>query len=278
MNSIRDKKLILNYIFIFGIVILFLNDHFFKFYYSNFLTGKLSDICGIIIFPLFLTYIFPKLKERSVFLACTVFIFWKSEYSQSLIDLYNKYSFIQTSRIIDYSDLLVLIFLPFPYYLIKNIETFENLTFKKVNPKLVFIPSLLIFIAESPPPSFYYTMNDGNLKCHNCNITINKNKNYIVEKLNQNGIAFDTIKALNYKGVIDSINGAKKYFKRELILDKDTLRNIDLTIVPLKDEKTRIYFNGMDVSENLKNDKKLEKKLRKYYRKIIFDEIKQSLK
>ena len=111
MNSIRDKKLILNYIFIFGIVILFLNDHFFKFYYSNFLTGKLSDICGIIIFPLFLTYIFPKLKERSVFLACTVFIFWKSEYSQSLIDLYNKYSFIQTSRIIDYSDLLVLILL-----------------------------------------------------------------------------------------------------------------------------------------------------------------------
>ncbi len=33
----------------------------------------------------------------------------------------------------------------------------------------------------------------------------------------------------------------------------------------------------MDVSQNLQADNKLENKLRKYYKKLIFNEIKQTL-
>jgi hypothetical protein len=50
-----------------------------------------------------------------------------------------------------------------------------------------------------------------------------------------------------------------------------------MTIFPLNNNRTRIYFNGMDVPQNLNTDEKLEQKLRKYYKKLIFNEIKQAL-
>lgn len=274
MKSIRNKNLILNPVFIFGIIILFLNDRIWKVEFSNFITGKLSDVCGIIIFPLLLTYLFPKLKQNSIFLAAGLFVFWKSEYSQILIDLYNEISPIQTSRIIDYSDLFVLFLLPIPYFIIKNIEKLERISFKVLNQRLVFVFSLFALIATSPPPSFYYTMNEGNLQCYKCNIKVNYDKDYVIDKLKQNGIEFDSIQPIFFPG-IDSTK--VKYFKKELIIENDTLRNIDLTIFSLKNDRTQIYFNGMDVSENLQNDKKLERKLRRYYKKIIFNEIKSNL-
>lgn len=277
MNTNRNKNLIVNYIFVFGIIVLFLNDQIFKFQYSNFLTGKLSDVCGIIIFPMLLSYVFPKLRENSIFIAAAIFAFWKSEYSQGLINLYNEYSFIETSRIVDYSDLFVFFLLPIPYYLIKNDKILQKIKIERINPKLILFPSIFIFLAEAPPPSLYYTKNNGNLKCYKCNITVNYNKDYVLNKLKSNGIEFDSITPIHYRSIIDSTSGAKKYFKKELIIDKDTLRNIDLTIFPLRDNKTRIYFNGMDVSQNLRADDKLGKKLRKYYKKLIFNEIKQTL-
>jgi len=158
MNINNKKYLLSNYVFVLGVLLLLVNDQVLKFIYPNFITGKLSDICGIIIFPFFLAFIFPKLKQNSVYAALIIFVFWKSEYSQDLINFYNEYSFIESTRIIDYSDLFVVVLLPFPYYIIKNINKFQNIFITKLNPYFVFIPSLFIFIAESPPPSFYYTM------------------------------------------------------------------------------------------------------------------------
>ena len=277
MNTNRNKTLIVNYIFVFGILLLFLNDQFFKFQYSNFLTGKLSDICGIIIFPMLLSYIFPKLKENSVFLSAAIFTFWKSEFSQSAINLYNKYSFIETSRIVDYSDLYVLMLLPIPYFFIKNISKFDNVQFKNLNSKLVFVLSLFIFISEAPPPNYYFTITDGNLKCYKCKITLDIERNELLKKMEQKGIKFDSIKPIRYRGVIDSVNGVRQYVKKELIIDSDTLKNVDFTIFSRIDGKSTVYFNGMDVPQNLKNNTKLERKLRKYYKKLLFKEIKQAL-
>lgn len=277
MTTAHNKNLIINYVFVIGILLLFLNDQILKFQFSNFLTGKLSDICGILIFPMLLTFCFPKLREKSVFLAAAIFAFWKSEYSQPLINFYNEYSFIKTSRIIDNSDLFVFIFLPIPYIIIKNIERLEKIQIKKLNPKWIFLPSIFIFLATSPPPSYYYTMNDGNLQCYKCNTRVNYSKEDVLAKLKENGIEFDSIKPIYHPGINDSISNTKQYLKKELIIEKDTLKNISMTIIPLKENKTMIYFNGMDVSQNLQENNKLEKKLRKYYKKLIFNEIKQKL-
>jgi len=277
MNINNHKYLLSNYIFVLGVLLLLLNDQVLKFTYPNFITGKLSDICGIIIFPFFLTFIFPKLKHNSVFAALIIFAFWKSEYSQDLIDLYNEYSLIESTRIIDYSDLFVILLLPFPYYIIKNFNKFQNIFITKLNPYLVFFPSLFVFIAESPPPSFYYTMNNGNLKCYKCSIVVHYDKDNVINKLKDSGIEFDSVRPIYYKGVIDSTSGARKYIKNQLIIDKDTLRNINMTIFPLKNNKTQIYFNGMNVSQNLKSNKIVERKLRKHYKKLVFNQIKHIL-
>lgn len=37
-----------------AVLVMALNDHWWKFKYGNFLTGKLSDFCGIFYFPIFL--------------------------------------------------------------------------------------------------------------------------------------------------------------------------------------------------------------------------------
>ena len=278
MNKERNKVLIVNYIFILGILILFLNDHIFKFKYHNFITGKLSDVFGVLIFPLLLTYIFPKLKEYSIIIAAAIFSFWKSEYSQSLLDFYNKISPIQTSRIVDYSDLLVLLLLPIPYYLIRNEKMLHKFRIEKLNSKLILFPTLLILFSESPPPSFYYTMNEGNLKCHNCKMTIHKDKMFVLQQLKLNGIEFDTVMPIKYGREIDTVSGGKKYLKKLLILDNDTLKNVSFTIFPINENKTKIYFTGLDVSNKLLQDPKLDYKLRKHYKKLIFKRIKENFK
>ena len=117
----RNKYYILNLVFLVGLLALFLNDHYLKFKFSNGLTGKLSDVAGIIIFPLLLAFLFPKLKQFALLTATALFVFWKSPLSQGLIDFYNENGFLQTSRIIDYTDLWVLVLLPIPYYIIKKI-------------------------------------------------------------------------------------------------------------------------------------------------------------
>ncbi|MBR9846974.1 MAG: hypothetical protein GYB35_13100 [Algicola sp.] len=273
-TPIRNKVYITNFVFLFGITLLFLNDQFFKFKFSNFLTGKISDICGVIIFPMLLAYIFPKLKEYSIVLSSLVFIFWKSEYSQGLIEFYNSISPIETSRVIDYTDLLALLFIPIPYYLIKNPKILSSFSFKKLNEKIILIPVFLILISESPPTSYYYTYSDGNLICNKCTTTVNYSTNDLIVKLKDNGIIFDSIKPIYVRGVVDSTSYL--CLKKELIIDKDTLRDIYITLRSSNENKTIIYFNGMNVPKDLTN-KKLKRKLRKYYSKLIATELKKRL-
>ncbi len=192
-------------------------------------------------------------------------------------ELYNQYSFIPTSRIIDYTDLFVLLLLPIPYYLIKNGDTLERIALPRVKPALVLLPAIAILLAESPPPNYYYSITNGNLKCHQCDLTVNYSQDEILDKLRHNGITFDSVRSIDRHGVIDSASKAKKYLKKELIIDRDTLRNVDITLLPLKNNKTRIYFCGMDVPQDLSNNFKLEKKLRKYYKRIVFDQLRSSL-
>lgn len=53
----RNKHLLLNWVFLPCLLVLALNDHFLKYGYPGWLTGKLSDFAGLLIFPLFLAYL-----------------------------------------------------------------------------------------------------------------------------------------------------------------------------------------------------------------------------
>jgi hypothetical protein len=107
------------------------NGHYLKYEYTNWFTGKLSDMVGIIMLPLLITWLFPAVKERSIIISAALFAFWKSPFSQGAIDCYNQFAFIQTSRIVDYTDLFVLVLLPIPWLLIKRMDSLHAIRNKK---------------------------------------------------------------------------------------------------------------------------------------------------
>lgn len=281
MKTTRNKYYLLNFVFLVCLLTLFLNDHYLKYELSNWLTGKLSDIVGIIILPLLIAFIFPNLKQHSAWISALLFAFWKSPFSQDLIEFYNQYSFIQTSRVVDFTDLYVLLLLPIPHFIIKRIDGLDFIKINKVNPLLILLPTILTLMATSPPPSHYYTRTEGNLACYKCNITINYNQDEIVKKLGKLNIVFDSIAPIDTIALrrVPSLKNenAHVYRLNRLIIDKDTLRNLDFTMRTIKNGKTKIYFNGMQVPNDI-STLKLEIKLRKYYKSILFKELKNMLK
>ncbi|HLZ17148.1 MAG TPA: hypothetical protein VKQ08_08910 [Cyclobacteriaceae bacterium] len=281
MSVTRDKYLVLNFAFLTCLMVLFLNDHFLKFKLANALTGKLSDAAGIIILPLLIAYLFPTEKKRTIIVvSALLFVFWKSPFSQGFIDRYNEYALIPTSRVVDDSDLYVLLLLPIPYGIMRRIDRLPGFKVTQINPLLVIIPTVIALIATSPPPSYYYTRSKGNLTCYKCDVTVSHNQDVIVAKLKSWGIVFDSIAPVDSL-VLRRVPGLKKenarvYRLNQLIIEKDTLRNLDFTMRTIQEGKTRIYFNGMQVRQNL-SDGKLAGKLRRYYKEILFRELKGRL-
>jgi len=269
----RNKYILSNYIFIISLIILILNDQFLKFQFSNWVTGKLSDFFGITILPLLLVFLFPKLKQNSIWISAILFIFWKSPISQPFIDFYNKFSPIQTSRIIDYTDLIALIFLLVPYWLINNIASFQKIQIQKIHEVFILIPTALALMSTSPPPSYYYTYSQGNLRCHKCSMTIKKSEVEIRNILRKNNIKIDTL--INSKQ--RKISNLTYYRIEEFVIENDTLKEIDFSMLRKNDNKTKIYFNGLKTDQNI-DSIELNKKLIKFYKKAIFKEFKNVLK
>ena len=101
--------------FLIGLLLLLLNDFVFKEQFHNGLTGKLSDFAGLFVFPLFWTAFFPRKKLLVFFATAVFFVFWKSVYSQFLIEGWNSLPFFGIQRTVDYSDLCALLILPLSY-------------------------------------------------------------------------------------------------------------------------------------------------------------------
>lgn len=131
--------------FILSLVILLINDLFLKNYFGNWITGKLSDFAGLFIFPLFWTILFPKSKDKIFFVTAIVFIYWKTIYSESLINLINEYSILNVNRVVDLTDLLALSILPLSYFY----EQKDNKTYITINPTFVVVLASFSFIATS---------------------------------------------------------------------------------------------------------------------------------
>lgn len=109
-HSLR-LHLITSPLFILGLIILLLNDHWAKLTFANVWTGKISDFAGMFIFPLFLLAFFPRYKKEVFAIAAIFFLWWKSPFSQGVIDWINI-SGVGISRVVDYTDLWALLMLP----------------------------------------------------------------------------------------------------------------------------------------------------------------------
>lgn len=254
----KTKYLILNYVFVGAVFLLFLNDHFLKAEFHNWFTGKFSDFLGMIILPLFLAFIFPKIKYFSIWISALFFAFWKSPYSEKWIDFYNEISPIGITRVVDYTDLWAFLFLIIPYILLKNYNLLYSLKIEKVNVALVLILSIFVMMATSPPriPYFKYHKN-GNLNFYKNNtFLISKSEKEIFEELKKRNIIvkkdtlhFVEINQWRYQNIIknDSLKKTANGFSFKM--DKDSLKN-ELK----KETKERIEISDVYLIDSLKID------------------------
>lgn len=280
MEFNKRKYYLLNYIFIIGIVLLFVNDHFLKWEFSNWITGKLSDFMGLMIFPFFLTFLFPKMIKWNVIFTGVFFVFWKSPLSQSFIDFYNLISFIEITRVVDYSDYIALSILPISYYSLKKVLILNKLHFDKISisPIIILLPSIVVFMATSPPYWHRFTYTDGNLRFFRNKVNLKMSQQEILKKLEQNNIKayIDT----SFKNNPYRDNHLKEigfYKIDEIIIDKDTVQDLKFSIVSFKKNKTEVYLNSINISEDIKEED-VKDELREYYKKLVKKYIKERVK
>lgn len=148
-NRLRS---ISNLPFLAFLALLLLNDFYFKGEYHNWLTGKLSDVCGLYVFVSFWTAIFPD-RKRAVYLT-TAFLFtvWKSPYSQGFIDFFSEDLYTIT-RIVDFSDLAALLVLPLGFFYVPSHSVKISL-----NPLPIAFLTVISFCATSiPQPTQVFT-------------------------------------------------------------------------------------------------------------------------
>lgn len=276
MAPSRNRYLLLNHLFLGSLLLLVVNDHLLKSMYGNWWTGKLSDAAGIVLLPLVLRFLLPRLREHSLWISALFFAWWKSPLSDPFIDVYNGVMPIGITRVVDYSDLLVLCLLPIPEYVMNRLERSHVLAIRRVHPALVLLPAMFAFMATSPPYNYRYVQSNGNLRCYNCYVDIKLSQAEIVNKLAAGQIVFDSVRNIEdsaYAGVDTAQAPVKLYTINELVIEGDTLQSVDFTMVERSNGKTRVYFTGMEVDEYDSDDWRLAKKLRKLYRKQVFREL-----
>ena len=102
--------------FLAGLLLLLANDFVLKEQFHNGFTGKLSDFAGLFVFSLFWIAFFPRHKRSICVATAVLFVFWKSAYSQFMIEGWNSLPFFGIQRTVDYSDLWALLVVPPAYF------------------------------------------------------------------------------------------------------------------------------------------------------------------
>lgn len=307
----RNKNLIVNPVFVGCLTLLFMNDHLFKTAYHNGLTGKVSDMAGIVLFPMLLAYLFPKLRENAVFVAGLFFVFWKSPFSGNLIRLYNLVSPVSIHRLVDYTDLWVLLLLPVPYFLIRNSWYLEKIRLKKISVSIVLVPAVFVLMATSPPYSYFYIPEKGTLIFRGASMEIRKTKTDLLTEMDAHHVAWvkdtaEVIESLRFEiskmgkfdqnalkngGPVFTINNdelrllilkkiheSSDYKIPELKVGERTVKNLRFSIEPSYREINQKKFSTVvlrevEIDKNLDHDK-AGKELREMYQDIIISKFK----
>ncbi|WP_118950197.1 hypothetical protein [Taibaiella helva] len=265
IRSTRCKRLLFNPWLLLSLAVLLLNDHYGKARYHNVLTGKLSDIAGLVLLPLLLAYLFPRLKHYAVLPAALFFICWKLPLSERFIAAYNRVALIPIERIVDYTDLWALLVLPFVFMLIARIQKKAEQQDATIKPAAAWIllPCMLALMATSPPKSYYFSKEKG--------LTIGKY--YKIRMSNEQ--LLDTLRQRGFQVYSDSGYDrgnpwhVRNYEIRNVVLGaKDTLRLIRFALEP-QGSNTRLYLNNV-VPANLDlDDEAALKRYRGYYKKLL---------
>lgn len=272
----KRKELILNPYFIVGLIVLLLNDFYLKYEFGNFVTGKLSDFAGLLIFPMFVATIFPQLRKSISLITGIAFIIWKLPLFTPVLELINQLSFISIYRVVDYSDYMALSILLLSHYLINYYEYNPKIKWEKAITvsRFAFLSiAFFAFCATSLPPQ--YEMPQG---------TIFIDKSYTI-KLSKDSV-INTIKQLGYNCDFhnpDTLTTPNRrvyplaYYQTDNIIltnDKfnqsDTISNVKYLLTETKPNKTKLTIVNVTLPKegNIQDWKRL-KRLSKEYNSLL---------
>lgn len=145
----KPNTLLLHPLFLFSVLLLAVNDLYFKHTFHNLLTGKLSDFAGLFACFVFLISLFPSGRNILLIALVIAFVWWKSPLSESFILFMNTQLNIPVHRVVDYSDYIALIILPLAFY-IKPTSYAPSLP-RQVAIGCIGAFSLSVFVADSLP-------------------------------------------------------------------------------------------------------------------------------
>ena len=107
-------------VFLSALGLLLLNDMLLKSTFPGAVTGKLSDVAGVFAFTAFGLALFPQRRSAVMAIAAVWFMYWKSPFSQPLIDAFNRLAFYRVGRVKDYSDLWALAVIPLAAWIFRR--------------------------------------------------------------------------------------------------------------------------------------------------------------
>lgn len=138
--------------FLLSLAVLLLNDYYLKSSYSNWLTGKLSDVVGLFLFSLFWAALFSQRTRAVAVISGILFLMWKLPLSQPAIDFWNSISSIRIARVVDYSDLLALTVLPFS---VRYFNSYRPVRVRQVLAVPVVVLSFFAILGTSVTRPYY---------------------------------------------------------------------------------------------------------------------------
>lgn len=103
---------LLHPVFLFCVALLLLNDFYLKYIFHNWVTGKLSDITGLIAFTIAGFALLATRRWVIITIVAVFFSWWKSPLSEPVISFFNEQFYLPLYRVVDYTDYIALCFLP----------------------------------------------------------------------------------------------------------------------------------------------------------------------
>jgi len=249
--------------FIWGLFSLLINDLILKYQFGGFVTGKLSDIAGLFIFPFFWSTFFVRHELKVYLLTILIFAVWKTPLSTDLINWTNHTLGTEFSRVVDYTDLVTLLILPISYLHFKRkIDTNYEHNFRTA-PILIIGISLFAFVATTLPRKEVKT-------------DLQIGESYIIDLAKQE---IFTNRMEPARGLSDSIksNMADSLFFLEFDSDGHDLM-AKVKIYKIEEEKTMIEFvsltsytvtGGLFSGFDEEKLEKMEKLKREDYKKLF---------
>ena len=282
----KRKDLIVNLYFIVGLVLLILNDFYLKYEYGNFITGKLSDFAGLLIFPMFVATIIPKLRKSVSIITGIGFVAWKLPLFTPVINVINQMSIIPIHRVVDYSDYMALLVLPLSHYLINYYELKSIIKIEQIKYFSRFALLGIAFFAFCSTSLGFREMPQGTIYIGDAyNIKLPKDSVIVaIQRLGYNcdfhKIDMHERDSLTY-GFITyyQTDNIVRYYDKQKTSGIDTIASVKYELEEINPQKTKLTIINVVLSkesniQNWRTLKYLSKEYSKWLKENLIEKVK----